>query len=74
MNISTTVKALIIFAGSVSSSLTINTVVNDSFGLDGKLLTCIYMPYCGGPETFTPVSQPKDTKTETQDAKDEKLV
>jgi hypothetical protein len=40
-----------------------------------SLITCMTLPYCGGgSDVFSPVLQPKDSKTETEDAKDEKLA
>jgi hypothetical protein len=40
---------------------------------DGSI-SCLWITYCGDVDRFNPVSQPQDTKTETQDAKDEKLA
>ena len=39
-----------------------------------NLITCVSWPWCGGPDFLGPLTTPKDTKTETQDAKDEKLA
>ena len=41
---------------------------------DDMLLACIVLPWCSGPDLSSPILEPKDNKTETQDAKDEKLA
>lgn len=37
-------------------------------------LACVWLPVCGDPDIYSPVLQPKESKTETQDAKDEKVA
>ena len=41
---------------------------------DQILISCMTFPWCGGVEPQNPIVQPKDSKTETQDAKDEKVA
>ena len=40
---------------------------------DAKL-ACVWITYCGEPELYSPVPQPKERKTKTQDTKDSKLT
>lgn len=43
--------------------------------LHNSLLSCVWVPVCGdGPDLNSPILRPKDDKTETQDAKDDKLA
>lgn len=63
----------------IASSFVLLSTADDSKqhldqSVDGVLLTCMTMPWCSGTDTFSPVTQPKDVKTETQDAKDEKVA
>lgn len=74
MSIKTVLKASSVVLVLAASNLAVDTKVASSFDSDSKLLTCIFMPYCGGPDQFGPVFEPQDTKTETQDAKDEKVA
>jgi hypothetical protein len=74
MKISTSVKISALVASLVFASLIVDTKKENSSKMDSQQVACIHMPYCGGPDIFSPVLQPKDSKTETQDAKDEKLA
>lgn len=74
MNINTVLKASSVALILAGLNLAADTQVASSFDSDSKLLTCIFMPYCGGPDQFGPVFEPQDSKTETQDAKDEKVA
>lgn len=60
-----------VFIFSVTSdSKRINT---DTFA-DDPLISCLWVTYCGDPDDYSPILQPKDNKTEPQDGKDEKLA
>lgn len=37
-------------------------------------ISCITFPWCGGTDSATPILDPKDPKTDSQDAKDEKVA
>lgn len=39
-----------------------------------NLYACYWFPNCADPDRYSPILQPKDSKTETQDVKDEKLA
>ena len=41
---------------------------------DDTLISCLWVTYCGDPDDYSPILQPKDNKTEPQDGKDEKLA
>lgn len=38
------------------------------------LLSCLWITYCGDPDIYSPVMQPKESKTETKDQKAIKLA
>ncbi|MDP5135999.1 hypothetical protein [Rheinheimera baltica] len=46
--------------------------INDS--VDESLIACMWHPYCGEPDIYSPVAQPEDKKTDTKDTKDIKLA
>uniref|UniRef100_UPI0040475EA6 hypothetical protein n=1 Tax=Rheinheimera sp. TaxID=1869214 RepID=UPI0040475EA6 len=72
------VKFLVVLVSAVACLIlpsainNLDTVDNDS--IESSLLACVWMPWCDEPDIYSPILQPKDNKTETQDAKDEKLA
>ena len=62
----------IIFLTFASSPMVGSTTNTNSSDFD-DLYACVWFPMCDK-ELTNPLSQPTDTKTETQDAKDEKLA
>ncbi len=65
--------SLIALSFSLTSASSVVTQQNSYESSDTILLSCITLPWCGS-ELSSPVPTPKDVKTETQDAKDEKLA
>lgn len=55
-----------------SADITQRALSSDAY--DGVLLSCVTFPWCSGPDMSSPILQPKDKKTETQDTKDNKLA
>lgn len=69
----TLITACILF--SVAGLGTTDQIIITELQGDDKIhIACVTWPWCGGPDLFEPVLQPKDTKNETQDAKDEKVA
>ena len=66
-----TTSILFFTAGLSSTEQSTQAGIN---GDDKILIACVTWPWCGGPDLLGPVLEPKNTKTETQDAKDEKVA
>lgn len=72
------VKFLVVLVSAVAGLVLASDIhnpdkaVNDS--KESSLQACVWMPWCDEPDIYSPILQPKDNKTETQDAKDEKLA
>ena len=73
-------KAITLLATSMliaSAGVVSNTSVDDVKGTEATqdtLLSCLWITYCGDPDVYSPILQPKRPTTDTQDAKDDKLA
>lgn len=65
-------SAVVAMLFTVSSDITQRTFNFTSY--DGILLSCVTFPYCSGPDLSSPILQPKDSKTDSKDTKDDKLA
>jgi hypothetical protein len=73
MKVITMIKVSVL---TVSLFLTATPTTNASSNNElefNNLIACLWVTYCGQ-DIYSPVPTPKDVKTETQDAKDEKLA
>lgn len=72
MNMSKLTKSSVIFATVLAL---FQPVITQSSNVEyDDAYACVWLPVCGDPDYYTPVSRPTDSKTETQDAKDEKVA
>ena len=73
-------KATSLVAGIFAVSVMSMSDNNISHALDSKvdqdiLISCTWITYCGDPDIYSPVPQPTDKKTDTQDkTKDDKVA
>ena len=74
MKVANVIVVSVLTAGLALTISAVKSGKNNSQQTDNILLSCVTFPLCSGTDTFSPVSKPKDSKTETQDAKDEKVA
>ena len=70
-------KSAIITLSALTVLISSSVQVDERADLENSLMentyACVWFPLCDK-ELYSPVAQPKDSKTETQDAKDEKVA